>query len=324
MGDSTQVGSAWLAALLAPFFLCCACSQGGDGAPELATDAPGTDGTVVPAGQTATGECVEVRRSSNGIYDSTTRKVWDAEKRILTATSTAGSGADASTSTLKWRYRNDGQIIAYIGVEQPFQHDYQYDAEGNRSDFFLSYPAAPDLMAPSNAEPWMGTTYANEYEDGRLKASTVSEYGAGKSSMPPQANAFSEDAQGRCVAIDGAEYGQRVIEYDDAGRVERVVKTGATLGFCLNATTTNTYDDAGRLLTTVMQCSGGNSGPNNGGSQSSTHTYHADGSETVDYVDGLTDVGDGRSTTTRTAACLAQDAAIGKAPDARCRVGMTP
>lgn len=322
MGHSRQASSARFAVVLAPFLLCCACSQGGDGAPEVATGGPETDGTVVPSGKGAAGECVEVRRSSNGLYDNTTRKVWDAAKRTLTATSTAGSGSDASTSTLKWRYREDGQIIAYIGVEQPFQHDYQYDAQGNCSDFVLSYPAAPDLMAPSSAEPWMGSSYANEYEDGRLKTSTMSEYGAGKSSLPPRSSTFSEDAEGRCVEIDGGEYGQRVIEYDDAGRVQRVVKTGAALGFCVNATTTNTYDDAGRVLTTIMECSGGNSGPNNGGAQSSTHTYHADGSETVDYVDGLTDVGDGRSTTTRTAACLAQDAAIGKAPDARCRVGM--
>lgn len=300
---------------------CGACSGRSEESPEGGTETPdsGVDGTTVP-----TQECVEVRKSSNGVFQTTTRKSWNAAERILTATSSSGSGSDAAKSTLKWRYRTDGQIIAYIGVEQPFQHDYRYDDQGNRLDFVLSYPAVPDLKMPSSAEPWMGTAYDNEYADGRLVASTMSGYGAGQTGLPPSRSTFSEDAEGRCVEIDGDTYGKRVINYDAAGRVVKVIKTGATMGFCVNATTVLTYDAAGRILENNMECSGGNSGPNNGGVQSTTHTYHADGSETVDYVDGLTDVGDGRSTTTRTAACLAQDAAIGKALDSHCRVGMTP
>jgi len=251
------------------------------------------------------------------VYQTTTRKTWDAASRILTATQDGGSQ--------KWRYREDGQVISYIGVEQPFQHDYQYDPAGNVVDFYLSYPAVPDLTMPSSAEAWMGSTYANEYDDGgRLAASTMSEYGAGKSDRAPNRSTFTEDGEGHCSEIDAGQYGQRVVSYDEMNRVAKVVKTSATLGFCVNTTTTTTYDDAGRILELRMECSGGNSGPNNGGVQLTTHTYHADGSETVDDLNGLTDVGDGRSKTTRTAGCLALDAAIGKLAGARCRVSAFP
>ena len=170
----------------------------------------------------------------------------------------------------------------------------------------------------------MGHAYENEYADGRLVSSTMSEYGPGQVGLPPNLTTFVEDAEGRCIEKDAGAYGKRLISYDAAGRLAKVEKTGAAMGFCVNATTVVTYDDAGRVLETSMECSGGNSGPNSGGVQSTTHTYHADGSETADYFDGLTDVGDGRSTTERSAACLALDEAIGKPLDARCRVGMTP
>lgn len=304
-------------AILAAILACGAC--GGKG--ERATGAPdsGADGTPVPAGQAAS-ECVEVARST--LVETTTRKTWNAAERTLTATATSSADAGAAVSTLKWRYRTDGQIVAYIGVEQPFQHDYEYDAEGNRTDFHLSYPAVPDLMTPSSAEPWSGAAYENEYAEGRLVASTLSEYGASQPGVPPILSSFTEDAEGRCVEIDDSEFGKRVISYDAAGRVAEVVQTGAFMRFCADATTTTTYDDAGRIIETNMDCSGGNRGLNNSGVRSTQHTYHADGSETVDYVDGLVDVGDGRLTTTRTAACLEQDAAIGKPLDLRCRVGM--
>jgi hypothetical protein len=319
MGHTQEPRSALFLGILAPILLCSACSGSSVETPEGMEKAP--DGTAVPANQGSLGACVEARTSANGVFDATTRKTWNAADRILTATTTYGS----DSSTLKWRYRADGQIIAYIGIEQPFQHDYQYDEQGDRSDFYLSYPAAPDLMMPSSAEPWMGSAYANEYDEGgRLVASTTTEYGPGAQGLPPNRSTFSEDADGRCVGIDAGNYGQRVISYDAAGRVAQIVKTGAAQGFCVNATTTTTYDDAGRVLETKMECSGGNSGPNNGGIQLTTHSYHPDGSETVDYVDGLTDVGDGRSSTTRTAACLVLDAAIGKPADARCRVALTP
>lgn len=321
MWRTETASSARLLGVFLAVLACAACSGQSLGTPEGRTAAPdsGDDGTTVPAK-----ECVEVRKSDNGVFQTTTRRFWNAAERVLTATSSSGSGSDAATSTLKWRYRTDGQIIAYVGVEQPFQHDYRYDDEGNRIDFVLSYPAAPDLMTPSSAEPWMGSAYDNEYADGRLVASTMSGYGAGQIGSPPSRTTFTEDAEGRCIEVDGGAYGKRIIAYDAAGRVAQVVKTGATMGFCVNATTVLTYDAAGRILESNMECSGGNSGPNNGGAQTTTHTYHADGSETVYYVDGLTDVGDGRSTTTRTAACLAQDAALGEAQDSRCRVGMTP
>jgi hypothetical protein len=309
------------ALIMSAVSLCCGCS--GSSVDERQ---PANPGQSVPSGSGGSGttttaassDCVEVRTST--VFSQTTTKTWDADSRVLTATSTNGT----DTSTLKWRYRSDGQIIAYVGIDQqPFQHDYSYDEHGDRVDFYLSYPTAPDLMMPSSAEPWMGSTYANDYDGaGRLVASTATEYGAGKSSLPPNHSTFTEDAQGRCSAIDAGNYGQVTLSYDDAGRLTKVVKTAATLGFCANATTSISYDETGRVLQSTRECSGGNSGPNPGGSQVTTHTYHANGSETVDYVDGLTDVGDGRSSTTRSAACLAQDAAIGKPADARCFVGM--
>ena len=308
-----------IAAAFSVILACSGCAGRSEGTPEGATETPGPGGTTVPGAQEAAGDCVEVATAQFG--KTTTHKAWNAADRILAARSSSSSDGGSSVSTLKWRYRDDGQVIAYLGVEQPFQHDYAYDDEGNRTDFYLSYPAVPDLMAPSSAEPYMGTRYENEYADGRLVASVTSEYGTSGFGGEPTRSTFTEDAEGRCVEIDQGEYGKRVISYDEAGRVAQVVKTGAAKGFCVNATTTLTYDDAGRPIETNMACSGGNSGPNDGGVQSTKHTYHANGSETVEFVDGLTDVGDGRVTTTRTAACLAQDIAIGTASDSRCRVG---
>lgn len=302
-------------AICAPILLCCACSGTGVGTPDGTRTSTG-GGTSVPSAQGSQDECVEVRTVS--VFEVTTRRTWNAVERILTATSSNGPGR----RTLQYRYRDDGQIIAYIEVEQPFQHDFQYDTAGNRSGFVLSYPAAPTTTMPSSAAPWFGAIYGNDYRDGRLVTSSTYEYGADRPTLLRNRSTFTEDSEGRCVEIDAGDYGKHVLSYDHAGRVEQIVRTGATGGSCVNATTRTTYDDAGRVLETSMECSGGNSGPNNGG-QLRTHTYHADGSETV-AINGLTDVDDGRSSTTRSAACLAQDAALGKAQDARCRVGMIP
>lgn len=263
-------------------------------------------------------ECVEVHTTT--IATSTTRKTWDAATRILTATPSSGG---ETGNTAKRRYRADGQLLALIEVEQTFQYDYVYDEHGNSIDVYMSYPTPPDVTMPSSAPASWGTTYTNEYDaQGRLLASVTAQYGANPINVPASHSTFSEDAQGRCSQIVSDQYGTRDFSYDDASRPVKVVKTGAAQGFCVDSTTTTSYDDAGRILQTTLECGGGNSGPNAGGTQVTTHTYHADGSETVDLVDGLVDVGDGRSSITRSAPCLAQDAAIGKPADARCYVGL--
>ncbi len=255
------------------------------------------------------------------------RRTWDPARRVLTEA--AVSGPFVEVGTLKWRFRTDGQVIAYVGfsgVDGPaFQRDSRYDEQGNRIDFAASSPDVADVMTPSSSEPDQGYSTENEYDgEGRLLRSTTSEYGANQSGLPPLVSTFTEDNEGRCFEVDSGDYGTLTIGYNDAGRISTLEKRGGSLGFCtLFATTTFTYDDAGRLFTKTFTCMGGLSGPNNGGTSSETHTYHADGSETVETFDGLTDVSnESHRIITRSSECLAIDAEIGTPADARCRGAM--
>jgi YD repeat-containing protein len=268
----------------------------------------------VPAGAT----CREtITFPDYEIRNNYVRRTWDADQR--TATEVSSTTADFEmVQTLKWRYRSDGQILAYVGVDNLlFQHDYAYDEHDNVVDFYLSYPETPDLMQPSSAAPWIGTSYANEYDAaGRLVQSSRAPYGEGAASIPGEVSTFTEDTAGRCIAI-ASELLQEQLSYDDAGRLSSITRSMPTSQRCPSSTTTLSYDAAGRLLGRTLVCSGGFDGTT---TSSEDHTYEADGSETVDRYDGQTDVlGDAHWITTRSAECLAIDAAIGALPDARCR-----
>jgi hypothetical protein len=222
--------------------------------------------------------------------------------------------------TLKWHYGLEGQTLAYLGVEQPFQHDYTYDEHDNRTDFRLTYPGAPTLDAPSAASVWIGTSYANEYDaSGRLVASVASTYGASSNEpTPPVRTVYREDATGRCSHIEttsarGTEVEDR--EYDAAGRLthSEVVSEGSKLLRVIE------YDDRGRVVLTTDTYSGDRE--LHAGSLVTEHDYLADGSERVDIEDQTSDVlSEVHTVRTRSAGCLAIDAQIGSRADARCRV----
>lgn len=271
------------------------------------------DGTGVPPST-----CLETRASGDGAVTQYTRKTWDRALRILTAEYSSTRGF-VNISTLRWRYASEGRIIAYIGVEQPFQHDYVYDEHDNVTDFRLSYPSTPNLMVPSDASPWIGTAYANEYDaNGRLTTSTATPYGGGASSLGPEKSVYTEDASGHCTVIEvtsGTSSSKEVRTYDAEGRLleARVSGSGASVKV-------TTYDSRGR----IQQWTVTGTAPFGGGqaSSSQSYTYLPDASVSIAIHDGFTDVlSEADQTVTRTAACLAIDAEIGSPSDARCRVG---
>lgn len=280
---------------------------------DASVDAP--DGTTVPAAE----GCLEVLTRESGTA-SYTRKTWDAERRELTSESANEADFAGRLWTLKWHYGLEGQILAYLGVEQPFQHDYSYDEHGNTKDFRLTYPGAPSLDAPSAASVWIGTSYANEYDtSGRLVASVASAYGASSNEpTPPVRTVYAEDASGRCAHVErtlanGKEVEDR--EYDVAGRLthSEVVGEGKKRVRVID------YDDKGRVVRSTETFSGEREF--HAGSIVIEHDYLADGSERVDIENETSDVlGEQHSVQTRTAACLAIDAEVGSRPDARCRV----
>jgi YD repeat-containing protein len=317
-----QVGPVFERFLLASVG-CLACSGEVDRRAPLSEPDP-MNGTVVP-GETpdpveppnpvaVQGDCLEVRSYPDEQTAAVrTGGTWSSRDRILTQVSSS-DGTDA-VGTLKWRFRTDGQIIAYVGVEEPFRHDYEYDEHGNQIDFYLSYPGVPDLMSPSTASRLVGRSHANEYDAaGRLTASTANDYGDGGPGLMFRST-FMEDSEGRCAQVDSGETGREVRMYDEAGRLARIERTDQRGSTFVDETT---YDDQDRLL---VHTSIWNGAPGiRSGTVTTTHSYLDDGSEVVEVVDGLTDTGGGHTITTRSATCLAIDAAIGHPADARCRV----
>lgn len=251
-----------------------------------------------------------------------TRKTWDGETRVLTEEQ-AATPDFVDAFKLQWRYSQDGRVHAKVGFRNPFQHDYSYDEHDNLVDLRLTYPETPDVHEPSSAEVWLGTRYENEYDlNGRLVASVATPYGDGRSNPQTVRSEFSEDDLGRCATITADSDGKttvRTFQYDAAGRlVEDLTTTpveGEPTDACPNRRETWTYNEEGRLLTRVAQCSGGFLDA----TLTENHRYLPDGSEVVDYDDGFTDVnGERYSTLERSAACLEIDRQIGT-PSAACK-----
>jgi YD repeat-containing protein len=262
------------------------------------------------------GESADTVNPASAYY---TRRSWDPFQRIRTDEGSTTKTFD-KVDTLKWKYEKDGRIVAYIGVEQPFQHDYRYDDHDNIVAFALSYPGVPDVNLPSPATTFEGASYANEYDaTGKLLASTNTYFGGTGDPTPSVKLVYTEDASGRCIQVDTTDSkGTRkeVRTYDDAGRVAHIEITGTSA-----STTDNVYDEQGRLISTT------HGGVNSfqyempRSSSKTTYTYLPDGSERVEDYDGFTDVlSDAYTVTTRSAACLAIDADIGAAKDSRCHV----
>jgi len=278
----------------------------GEGVPNLEAVLPGS-------------VCLEVE--SRPEYPGTTyytRRTWDPASRILTQQTSTSAAFTEQVGTLKWWYADEGRIIAYIGVEQPFQHDYRYDDHGNVSEFRLSYPSVPDLMTPSTAGTWIGQRYDSEYgAAGRLVASTVTSFGDG-ANAPPEQRTYSEDAEGRCEVVETTTgSGEPAVErrgYDGAGRLARIDVTNA---FGSDHTDFH-YDDQGRVLSKTFTSE---STMWAHGQITTSYEYAADGSQTVTRFDTVTDIAnDQHVVTTRSPACQTIDDAPGKPADLRCRV----
>jgi hypothetical protein len=264
--------------------------------------------------------CIEVTTHAD-FPDQTyyQRKTWDPLARILMEEGSA-SAAFTNVDTLKWRYADHGRVLAYIGVEQPFQHDYAYDDHDNLSEFRLSYPDKPDVLTPSTAHTSSGYTSQNDYSPaGRLVGASVSDFGDSPTN-PPYRLTFGEDDAGRCQRIERTyDSGSSTVEtrsYDDAGRLKRAE---VTVNGTLTSHVDRTYDDQGRLhtrdYTAVVRV-----GFDGIGTATTTHEYASDGAETITTHDPLTDIGnDEHIVVTRSAACRAIDLAIGKPEDLRCR-----
>lgn len=252
------------------------------------------------------------------------RETWDATTRVHTRY--ANEKPDSQIE-LAWHYDDQGRLLSYVGIREPFQHDYQYDEHGNVKDFRLSYPGQPDLFVPSPAGTWMGTSYANEYsEAGRLRASTVTPYGPGETAPQVVHKTFAQDEQGRCVRAESKSdsvYSVETRSYDAAGRLATVhVEASPYAAFhsqCKASTTTYTYDTDGRELSATTRCV---DTPDERPVFQTTHRYAADGSVTSETLDFETDVGGegvtfegkavfaGRRVEKRSAGCAELDKAI--------------
>lgn len=272
---------------------------------------------AVPSDSSGTNGCLEVLTWRDNPTRQETQATWDPEQRILTKKTRSQGPGGQSVATLKWRYAAEGRVIAYIGVEQPFQHDYDYDDHDNVVQFRLTYPGTPDLLTPSTAPTWIGTSYENQYSPaGRLAASTITPFGDGAGGLPAQHRTYTEDDAGRCWRIDSTDAERPYVEtrtYDDGGRVIQIDAEQASV----TSLTAVTYDDQDRILARQTTYSG----TGFPGTVTTTYSYPADGSQIVVVDDGVTDIADeAHSTVTRTAACLVIDAAIGAPPDQRCRL----
>lgn len=273
---------------------------------------------AVPSASSATNGCLEVQTWLDSPTRQETRATWDPELRILTEETRSTPATPPSvTATLKWRYAAEGRIIAYIGVEQPFQHDYDYDDHDNVVQFRLSYPGTPDLLTPSTAPTWIGTGYENQYSPaGRLATSTITSFGDGAGAPPALHRTYTEDDAGRCWRIESPDADRPYLEirtYDDRGRLVQIDVMQATAA----SLTTISYNDQDRILSRAVTYSG----TGHPGTVTTTYSYPADGSQIVTVDDGVTDVANySHMTLTRTAACLTIDAAIGAPADARCRL----
>jgi hypothetical protein len=296
--------------------------------PALSTSSP--DGGRAPdAGSTSTSPplddtqaCIVTGSAGSASEEVPTwRETWDETTRVRTRYMPATPDGQKS---LAWRYDAEGRVLTYIGFGSAFQHDYQYDEHGNVKDFRLSYPQ-PDLFMRYSGDPWMGTSYANEYSaSGVLLASTVTPYGEGNASARAVRKTFVQDEQGRCLRVEtkgGYADTVEARDYDAASRLSTVhMESSGSVAhnFACNASTeTHAYDAAGRVERVTRRCDGGPGAPT---IWMQTHAYADDGAVTIETFNFDTDVGDPNVGTIekRSPGCAAMDAEITRT-DTACR-----
>ena len=215
-------------------------------------------------------DCVVTRsRPSRGrMMNISWRVTWDAHARVKSQHATA---ATDSPVKFAWRYGADGREVAYAGfgpgMYDNFQLDTKYDEHGNVKDFYLSYPAHPNLQVPSTAPVSIGTSYVNEYNAvGQLTASTATPYGPGNVQDVTRST-FRHDAEGRCQRIEvsgGFGDSSETRSYDAAGRLltgeiepSRPVDPNISVGpniSCEARVTTRDYDAVGRITRMTSRC----------------------------------------------------------------------
>jgi hypothetical protein len=276
--------------------------------PERDTGAP-----VPPAGA-----CVEAQIADGGGYTgspSYTRRTWDPVKRILKVEAFRSFSLDI-VQTLETQFADDGGPLRYIGVEQPFQEDYTYDDHGGITDFIQSYPAVARIDVPSTAPPSLEYTFSNQYDaSGKPLTSTKTPSGTQSPNNEVSTRTYTEDADGRCGEVDTTATSNTTKEvrtYTASGKTVHTTTTGQ-----LESTSDDVFDAMARPVSSTFTLSS----KFGGGSIRTTHTYLPDGSERVETFDGTTDVvNEQHSVTTRPAACLVIDAAIGHAKDDHCHI----
>ena len=286
---------------------------------------------------------VETWPNSDGTDSVTYRRYrWDPTQRVRTQESRSDRNFDGFVK-LAWRYDSDGKVLAYAGFEREpgygnFQHDREYDPQGNLSDFRLSYPDKPDLNVPSPADTWMGTRYEHEYDaQDKLQASTITPYGPGNSSPLVERVEYQHDAAERCASklinIEGRDSIKERFVYDSRDRLIEEHQTGRSNGpfACTGSITTISYDDRDRVTARRTWACG--RATNTPADVELVHTYDAQGGRRTEIIDQLTDVVNDMIITpegealwvshtieTQSPGCATIAAAIGGPKDQRCRV----
>lgn len=306
--------------------------------------APGCDAvqTATTASVASLDACQEVSTwpGSNNLPPEYSQQTWDDALRVLSeehsTTNTFTGHVDVA-----WRYDQAGRVVAYASFATgygTFQEDNTYDDHGNALDFRLSYPSVPDVAVASAADPWMGTTYQNQYEGQRVVSSTSTPYGPGSNGAGAVQRTFHEDAAGRCDRIEttplepGAIKYTEVRAFDAGGRLSRIdVTTADTMGiyWCGSNITLNTLDDTGRVTEMRRWCGTDVTGDP---TFRTITSYGSDGGQRVESFDFFNDTPNDVVMTshgqqpvthwirTRSAGCARLDAAIGAPAGLGCRV----
>jgi len=287
--------------------------------------------------------CTEVRTpQGTGQQQQPTehfRETWNADLRIVSEQYSSTETFSGKTA-FAWRYDARGNLVAYVGfLESRFQSDYTYDDRGNLTDVRGSNPSVPDVNTPSTADRYTGTTYTNEYDGSTLIASTSVPYDPNFDGgvVVGTRRTFRQNALGQCDLIQSfttdanTPTTTETRTYDTAGRLEtvKVIASSTSPWPCASSFTRHMYDDLGRPLEKRTWCGADDSGDADG---VTLYRYQPDGSQTVEFMDFLSDTPNDVMQTpsgprglmhwilTRSSGCAAIDAAIGAPAGPECRV----
>ncbi len=271
------------------------------------------------------------------------KRQWDAASRVLWEETTHSFEFDGR-ARLGWRFSARGRVEIAIGIDesrqpyQNFQTDYHYDAHDNQIEVRSSYPTAPTLMQPSDAEASSIVTMTPTYDGDRLVAAVI-EHSGQDLRYDPQTQTFHEDAQGRCDRVESHFAASRITReydlvetraYDANGRLWRIEHSGLPAEAddrCRRSVTLFEYEDSDRLRAKVTTCDEESEPAKS--VRTTTYSYEPDGTVVLSYLDDgyndvPNDVVDGREVTrysqTSTPACGRIEAAIAPPNDLRCQL----